>query len=159
MKRIFLMITGLFLIWGLIGCGKEESADIYGKYSFEEVTYLSPLSSSTADFLAEKMAGTEYTIERDMFKIGFADNAVEIPAPDYVPEEVPKSPGPLSDVCSFIGEELQCQYTIYTKDGAKTHWRLYASKDALWIASYADNTADGSEIIMGINKLFRNIKD
>jgi len=34
-----------------------------------------------------------------------------------------------------------------------TKWRSYVSSDCLWIGTYVDNTADGSEIIMDIYKL------
>ena len=139
----------------IVGCSNKDKQNFYGAYAFEKVSYLSGLSSSTVDYVDEKMAGTEYAIKADLFKIESADNTVEISSPNYVREEIPNDFSILSDVRGFIGNEAECQYTICKKDGSKTHLRLYVSSDSLWIASYADNTADGSEIIMYIYKLSR----
>jgi hypothetical protein len=45
------------------------------------------------------------------------------------------------------------RYTIYTGDNQKTGFRFYVLDNELWLASYADNTADGSEITKDIWKL------
>jgi hypothetical protein len=157
--KIKLMITlaSIILMSTFIGCtddrgnsisNKSENASFYGIYTFEEVSYLSALSSSTIDYKNQQMAGTKFTIEADLFKIESAENTYEIKSPNYVKEEIPKDFNSLSDVRSFIGNEVKYQYSIHP-----SHWRLYVSSDCLWIASYADNTADGSEIIMEIYKL------
>lgn len=151
MKRVVIV---LFLFVCLIGCSNNNDQDIYGTYTFKEVSYLSLLSSSTIDYINEHMAGTEYTIEAKLFKIkSSAENPVEISSPSYVKEDIPDDFTRLSDIHSFIGSEVKNQYTILNKYGSKTNLRLYTSSNCLWIASYADNTADGSEIIMYIYKL------
>ena len=149
MKRIGILI---FLLLILSGCS-NNSEQIFGTYVFKEVSYLSPLSSSTKDYIKEHMVGVEYTIEPELFKVKYAENSVEIISPSYVKENIPKDINKLSNIHSFIGNEVKNQYTILNKDGRKTHLRLYISSDCLWVASYADNTADGSEIIMYIYKL------
>jgi hypothetical protein len=157
MKKLIILIMSLTLSVSLIGCSSNDKHNFYGIYSFEEVSYLSGLSSSTIDYYADKMTGTKYTIEDNLFKIEYAgDDAVEISSPNYTKEEIPGDTDLFSDVRSFIGDEVEYQYTIYTEDGSKTGWRLYVSPENLWIASYVDNTVDGSEIIMDIMMLGSN---
>jgi hypothetical protein len=100
-------------------------------YKFEKVSYLSPLSSSTIDYINERMVGTKYIIEADLFKIESADNIVEISSPNYVKEEIQSDLSTLYDVHSLDGNEVECQYTICNKEGNKTNWRLYVSSDYL----------------------------
>ncbi len=45
------------------------------------------------------------------------------------------------------------RYTIDTKEGRKINFHLFAMDDQLWRSSYADNTADKSEITMDLWKL------
>ncbi len=150
MKKTFLIIAGLIILICFVGCSNNDKQDFYGVYTFNQVSYLSPLSSLTVDFLNKQMEGTKYTIKADLFKIETdrMDNSIEISNPNYVKEEIQKDVSPLFDIRSFIGNEVAYQYTIGT-----THMRLYVSSDCLQIASYADNTANGSEIIMYIYKL------
>ncbi|MDP4088791.1 MAG: hypothetical protein Q8930_05910 [Bacillota bacterium] len=159
MKKVLILIAG-FIALILFGvCSYNPKNDFYGTYNFEKVSFLSPLSSSTIDYANEKRKGTRYTIEADIFKIEAADHVVEINSPKYVKEEVhvdsSKAPdfSALSGTKALIENKIKYQYTIYNKDGGKTHWRLYYSSKGLWIASYVDNTADGSEIIMELCKL------
>jgi uncharacterized lipoprotein NlpE involved in copper resistance len=149
MKKIVILI---FLLLILSGCS-NNSEQFFGTYVFEEVSYLSPLSSSTEDYIKEQMSGVEYTISQDLFKIQYDENTMEIISPNYVRESIPQETTVLSNIHSFIGNEVKYQYTILDKDESKTHLRLYISSDYTWVASYADNTADGSEIIMHIYKL------
>ncbi|SHI46607.1 hypothetical protein [Lutispora thermophila] len=81
------------------------------------------------------------------------DGIVEIKSPDYVKEEVKGNLSALYDADAIDGNKVEWQYTICGKEGNKTYWRLYVSSGYLWIASYVDNTADGSEIIMSIYRL------
>jgi hypothetical protein len=155
-KVLFTVFSAIFTVI-LFGCaGSTENpisnesgiAALYGTYTFKEVSYLSGLSSSTVEHKNKQMTGTKYTIETDLFKIESKENTYEIKSPKYVKEEIPDDTKIFSDIRSFIGDDVECQYSIYP-----SHWRLYVSPDCLWIASYADNTADGSEIIMQIYKL------
>jgi len=153
-KRVFILIIGLISLLYLFGCSRgDEQNIIYGTFTFEKVNYLSPLSSSTKDYVNSQMEGTKYTIKEDLFKIESTEYTVEFSSPRYVKEEIPKDPSVLSDIGAFISEDVDHQYTIYDKDGNKTKWRLYVSSDYLWIGTYIDNTADGSEIIFDIYKL------
>lgn len=134
----------------IISSGEQT---IYGTYTFEEVSYLSPLSSSNKDYVNDQMKGTKYNIEEDLFKIESTSYTEEVSFPNYVKEEIPSDPSIFSDVYTFIGNDVDYQYTIYDKDGSRTKWRLYISSDSLWVGTYVDNTASGSEIIMNIYKL------
>lgn len=155
MKRVYVIITCLMLLVGLVGCGNNDKQDFYGRYTFEAVSYLSPLSSSTIGYLNKQMEGTIYTIKADLFKVESNNihKSVEISSPNYIKEEIPNNASKLSDIRSFIGKDVKYQYTI-----GMSHKRLYVSSDCLWIASYADNTADGSEIIMDLYKLSKIIE-
>lgn len=153
MKRVFILIAGLILLVFLAYYSNNDKQDFYGTYIFEKVSYLSPLSSSTTDYINKQMSGTKYTIKADLFKIESPNNTLEVSSPKYVKEKIQKDLPILSDVHTLIGKEFRYQYTIYNKDGNTTHWRLYISSDNVWIASYVDNTANGSEIIMRMDKL------
>jgi hypothetical protein len=153
-KRAFIIIIGLISLVYLSGCSIRDEHNIYGTYKFEKVSYLSPLSSSTIDFVNDQMEDTKYTIQADLFKIESKEYTVEFSSPKYVKEKVQKDSSVLSsDIDTLICSDVDYQYTIYDKDGNKAKWRLYVSSDCLWIAAYVDNTADGSEIIMYIYKL------
>ncbi|CAK7029576.1 hypothetical protein [Tissierella sp.] len=100
------------------------------------------------------MEDTKYTIQADLFKIQSTDYTVEFNSPKYVKEKIQNNTSVLSyDIDTLIGSDVDYQYTIYDKDGNKAKWRLYVSSDCLWIGTYVDNTANGSEIIMDIYKL------
>ena len=153
MKRTFILIICLISLVYLSTCSSSNKQSFYGTYSFEEVSYLSPLFIGAEDFINEHMEETKYTIEEDIFKIQFAFYIVEFSSPIYVREEIQNSTATLSDVNALIGNEVECQYSIYDNDGIKTKWRLFVSTGYLWVGSYVDNTTDGSEIIMDIYKL------
>ena len=94
-----------------------------------------------------------YTIKEDLFKVESTNRTIEFVSPKYIKEEISREASVLSDVYTFIGTDVDYQYTIYDEDGVKTNWRLYVSSDSIWIGTYVDNTADGSEIVMYICKL------
>ena len=144
MRRMLILTVGLMLLVFLAGCssGGEQN----GVYTFEVVSYLSPLSSATKDYVNSQMEETKYTIKEALFKIESTDYTVKFSSPKYVKEEISNESSVLADVYTFIGSDVDYQYTIYDKDGNKTKWRLYVSSDCLWIGSYVDNTPDGSEI-------------
>ncbi|AET67817.1 hypothetical protein Desor_2215 [Desulfosporosinus orientis DSM 765] len=155
MKKAFVVIAGLILLLSSVICSNNVKQDFYGIYAFEQVCYLSPFSSSTVWYLNKKMVGTKYTIKSDLFKIESNNiyNPIEISSPKYVKEEISTNVSKLADIGSFLGTKVECQYTLET-----IHMRLYVSSDYLWIASYADNTDDGLEIIMYIYKLSKTIE-
>ncbi len=152
MKNLFILIIILVSLVFLFGCSSSDQS-IYGTYTFDEVSYLSALSSSTKDYVNSQRKGTKYIITEDLFKIDSTDYTFELSSPEYVKEEIPSDPSILSDVHTFIGNYVDYQYTIFDNDGSRTKWRLYVSSDNLWICTYIDNTADGSEVIMDIYKL------
>ena len=119
------------------------------------MSYLSPLSSLTINAKNTQMIGTKYTINASIFEIESANDTFTVLSPRYVKEAVPKDLTIFADVRSFIDKDDQYQYNIYQENASKTHLRLYLYDDAILIASYADNTADGSEIIMSICKIVK----
>jgi len=82
MKRVYLFFICFISLIFLSCCSTSDRHNFYGKYKFEKVSYLSPLSSSTIDYVNKRMAGTTYIIEEDLFKIEFADSTVEISSPN-----------------------------------------------------------------------------
>jgi hypothetical protein len=153
MKKVLIIVIGLIFIFCAACSRDSEEKGFYGTYTFEEVSYLSPLSSSTVGYVNKKMAGTKYIIEADVFKVEGPGSTIEIKSPGYIKEELSDIVNFVGDVYTAIDDDVKHQYTIYKKDGSKTYLRLYVSSDKLWIASYVDNTANGSEIIMYIYKL------
>ncbi|MDR7855372.1 hypothetical protein [Tissierella sp.] len=153
MKRVLMLTVGLVLLVFLVVCSSESEKNIYDVYTFDEVSYLSPLSSSTKDYVNSQMEETIYAIKEDLFKIESTEYTVEFTSPKYVKEEISKESSLLSDVYTFIGSDVDYQYSIYDNDGNKSKWRLYVSSDSLWIATYNDSTANGSEVIMYIYRL------
>ncbi len=153
-KKLLAVAAGLLLVVGLASCSAK--ADIYGTYTFDKVSFISPVSSLTADYLNEKLQGTEFSIEQDEFSIAFADAQIKIASPTYTKEEIPTDQDVLSDASCVIGNEIEYQYTIYNEDGDFTGWRLYASKDTLWISSYVEDFSERGEITLFIYKLKPN---
>jgi hypothetical protein len=155
MKRVVLLIVGfvsiIFLIF-LSYNGNAEKQNFYGTYTFDELIYLTGLSSSSLDYANKTMADTKYTIEADLFKIEGKDINVEISSPSYVKEDVQFDSSPLFDDRILQDNGFKYQYDIKDKDGNKTKWRLYVSRECLFIASY-HNSAFGSEVIWEIAKL------
>jgi hypothetical protein len=151
MKKVFILIFGITLIGCLSWYNNNNKQDFYDIYTFEKVSYLSPLSSSSIDYVNSRMAGAKYTIKANLFKIESEYYTIEISSPNYLKQEV--SENLLYDVHTLDSNGVNYQYTIYDKERNKTNWRLYVSSDSLWIASYVDNTANNTEIIMDIFKL------
>jgi hypothetical protein len=131
---------------------------ILGEYEFDNIIYLSPLSSSTIDYMEESMKGTEYIISKDTFEITSSVNSYIILEPIYEKKEMKEEM-----IRAFSNAELETialdaykekyQYSIYDKDNNKINFYLYAMDGELWLASYVDNTANNAEIIMYIYKL------
>lgn len=61
-------------------------------------------------------------------------------------EKVKFDSSSLIDAHTLQGNEVKYQYAINNENGNKTHLELYVS-------SYVDNTANGSQIIMSIYKV------
>lgn len=156
-RKLVSLVFGFLLIGFLFGCG--SSTDVLSKhtYTFEKVSYLSPLSSSTVDYLSQGMAGMKCTITADSFKLEAMPSSIQIETPRYEKEALSysDSPYPMVDIRSILSKEVKHQYTILDQQGRKTYWRLYFSSKLLWVAQYNDNTADGSEIIMSIYQYSR----
>lgn len=150
MKKGVLLLSIIITVIFLTGCGQKS--DYYGTYIFESVDYQSPVLSSTADYIEEIMRGTKYTVTEKEFKIESPELTEEFKSPKYIKGELPANPGPFADVYSFLGDEVKWQIDILTEEGEKTRYRLYASKDSLWVSFY-NNTPDGTEIIMYIYKI------
>lgn len=156
MKRILLLITAfasiIFIIF-LFCNGNADKQNFHGTYTFDELVYLTGLSSSTVDYANKTRADTKYTIEAELFKIESNYINIEVSNPDYVNEDVQ-----FDSFLLLFNEHIiqdygfKYQYDIKDKDGNKINWKLYISPEHLFIASY-HNSPNGSEIIWEIAKL------
>ena len=157
MKRVVLLMVGfvsiiflIFLSWN----GDADTQDFYGTYTFDELIYLTALSSSSLDYANKTMVDTKYTIEADLFKIEGRDSNVEISSPSYAKEDVQFDISPLFDDHILQDHGIKYQYDVMDKDGNNTNWKLYVSPEGLFVASY-HNSSYGSEVIWEIAKLYK----
>ena len=157
MKRVVLLMVGfvsiiflIFLSWN----GDADAQDFYGTYTFDELIYLTALSSSSLDYANKTMVDTKYTIEADLFKIEGRDSNVEISSPSYAKEDVQFDISPLFDDHILQDHGIKYQYDVMDKDGNNTNWKLYVSPEGLFVASY-HNSSYGSEVIWEIAKLYK----
>jgi hypothetical protein len=132
---------------------------ILGNYEFEDIIYISSLSSSTADYIKEQMIGTKYTINKDSFEISSneIENEFKISNPEYTKEEIDDDMeqtfnNAVLDAVSISGYTKKYKYSIHTNKNEKVNYSLYSMDDELWIASYS-NTANDNTYIMYIFKL------
>jgi hypothetical protein len=155
-KNIFLLALIFLFPNSLLGCSNDMK--ISGKYKFDEIIYLSYLSSSTKDYINKNMEGTVYTINKDSFEIVSSENHYEISKPIYKRKKMDDDliqvfNDSILGTLSISEYKEKYQYSIYNKQNKKMNFYLYSMDDELWIASYTDNTTNNAEIIMSIYKL------
>ena len=128
-------------------------------FEFEKLLYLSPLSSSTFDYAESGMKGSICIVSNELFKIDYSnEDDYEIQNPNYTEEKMTDDmtqafeESTMSKV-SISEYREKYRYTIYTEEDIKINYYLYVLDGQLWLSSYADNTADKSEIAMYIWKL------
>jgi hypothetical protein len=130
-----------------------------GSFEFDQLLYLSPLSSSTFDYAESQMNGTKFKISDDLFEIDYPNwDDFRIRRPVYAREAMTDDmirtfENSMKGKVSISEYTRKYRYTIYMNGDHKTNYRLYALDDELWLSSYADNTADKSEIVMNLWKL------
>lgn len=151
MKKI-LLLSALSLMILMVGCSDGKD-NIYGEYKLDEVSFLSPLSSSTKDSVKERMKDSTYIIQEDLFKVQSTELPVEVISPKYVKEEVDTESLAMFDTDFFRKNRIKAQYTIYDQDGIKIKSILYVSSDELWIATNINVAPNGQLVIFYIFKL------
>ena len=128
-------------------------SDFYGNYIFEEVSVVSPLSSSTFDGKNEQKEGNTYIFSENLFEISGKDFEFSVLNPKYEACGLPEEDDVINKGVNQIAAiyRIDAQYRILTEDGEQTHLKVYISSvypDRIWIADYNDNTADGTEILV-----------
>lgn len=152
MKRILLFsVLSLFIL--TVGCSSDGKDNIYGEYKLEEVSFLSPLSSSTKDSVKERMKDSTYIIQEDLFKVQSTELPIEIISPKYVKEEVDTESLAMFDTDFFRKNRIKAQYSIYDQNGDKTKSLLFVSPNGLWIATNNTVAPNGQLVIFYIFKL------
>lgn len=152
MKKILLFsVLSLFIL--TVGCSSDGKDNIYGEYKLEEVSFLSPLSSSTKDSVKERMKDSTYIIQEDLFKVQSTELPIEVISPKYVKEEVDTESLAMFDTDFFRKNRIKAQYSIYDHDGNKIKSILYVSSDDLWIATNINVAPNGKLVIFYIFKL------
>ena len=158
MKKIILLTIIVLTTFSYIGCSNNRDLGISGEFQFEKVVYLSPLSSSTIDYEEKQMEGTIYKINRDNFEIVSSVNQYKISDPIYEKIKMDNVLVQTFNYAVFNSVDIskykeKYQYIIYTSENQKANFYLYSMDDELWIAAYADNTANKTDIIMNIYKI------
>jgi Antirepressor regulating drug resistance, predicted signal transduction N-terminal membrane component len=149
--------------WGQSSVSRDpyfgNSQWVEGTYRFDCLAYLSQLSSSSFDYAENAMKGALFIIGTDRFEIDYPDKD------DYVLKNPVYKMTQMTDdmVRSFEKStmnqvsiskyKVKYRYDIYTNDNKKTNFSFYLMDHELWLVSYSDNTADGSEVTMFIWKL------
>jgi beta-lactamase regulating signal transducer with metallopeptidase domain len=138
--------------------GENERTE--ATYGFEKLLYLSPLSSSMFEFAENRMKEAQCSIGADHFSI---DNPkekehYEVTNPIYVKSELTEKMAADFEESTFgkisvADYSVKQRYKIRTEGNKNTNYCLYVMDNELWLASYTDNTADGSEITMALWKL------
>lgn len=137
-----------------------ESQWAEATYRFEKLLYLSPLSSATFDYAESRMKDAQCIIGTDQFSIDSPnqDNHYEIANPIYVKSEFTEQMAADFEKSTFQKLSIdnykeKYRYNIFTGDNKNTNYCFYVMDNEVWLASYVDNTADGSEITMMLWKL------
>jgi len=152
MKKILLFsVLSLFIV--MVGCNSNGKNDIYGEYTFEEVSYLSPISSMLKDTLKENMKDGKYIIQKDLYKVQSSELNIEIVSPKYVKEEIDMDSLIIFETDFFRMNNIKSRYYIYDKDGNKTNSVLFVSPNDLWISTRTNLTPDGQLIVFNMIKL------
>jgi len=155
MKKILLCsVLSFFII--LVGCSSEQKNNIYGEYIFEEVSYLSLLSSSSKDGIKEMMKDSTYNIQEDLYKVQSSELNIEVVSPKYVKEEIDPDSFALFDSDYFRLSNIKSQYSIYDQDGNKTSSILFVSSNDMWITTNAHVAPNGQLVIFSIIKLSKS---
>jgi len=137
MKRIFIFIMTILVVFSLTGCSSIK--DVSGIYEFAELIYMSLISSATPDYIESRMAGTKYIIDQDVFEIDSPYDDYKITQPIYVKEKMD------TDMVkgfndSFLDSRLgyeygaasiseyknKYRYTLYISEDEKSHFYLYS---------------------------------
>lgn len=132
-------------------------------YTFDKLIYLSLLSSRSFDYAEKQMSGIKCTVNNELFEIDYPaaysmNSNYSVSQPVYQKEKMDLEMAKAFEE-STMGKvsisdfKEKYRYTIYTKDKVKTNFHLYVLDDQVWLSSFADNTADGSEITMYLCKL------
>lgn len=152
MKKIFIFsVLSLFIL--TVGCSSDGKDNIYGEYIFEEVSYLSPLSSSTKDSLNERMKDSTYLIHEDLYKVQTSELTIEVNSPKYVKEKIDMESLTLFNTDFFKKNNIKSQYSIYDQDGNKTNSILYVSSNDMWISTNTNVAPNGQLMIFYIFKI------
>ncbi|QOX64983.1 M56 family metallopeptidase [Anoxybacterium hadale] len=129
-------------------------------YRFDKILYLSPLSSATLDYAENRMKEAQCIIGTERFSIDNPNenNHYEIASPIYIKSEFTEQMTADFEKSTFQKISIKkykekYRYNVFTGDHKNTNYCFYLMDNELWLASYADNTADGSEIIMTLWKL------
>lgn len=155
MKKILLFsVLSLFIM--MVGCSNDGKDNIYGEYIFEEVSYLSPISSSLKESLNERMKNSTYTIQEDLYKVQSSEVNIEVISPKYVQEKIDADSLALFDTNFFRMNNIQSQYSIYDQDGNRTNSMLFVSPNDIWIATNTSVAPNGQLMIFYIFNLSNN---
>ena len=155
-KRVIGFLIGILLLFTVISGFADNGSDVYGNYEYQDLIFLSLLSSSTWDYHQEQMQHTRVTIECDLFSV--ADGSFRIVNPTYEKHEMDRAQMDAFKRALWMTDESvpispDFRYVVLDADGNKAGYYLYASGSSLWVAKYVDNTNDNQDVITYIYSL------
>ena len=143
--KAFRVLSAL-LVFALLLCGcmkrsrpPEREKNLSSTYVFSEVSYLSPLSSSTWEYRQAVMSGTIYTITADTFSWQNRRESRSISVLQYVKEPASQ------EARNLLGVRELEQYTLYA-EGGPAYLRLYIAGEKVWVSSYIIAPGNGEDL-------------
>lgn len=154
MKRVLKIAIVMVIFIYIFSLRGASTDNLFGIYTFDTVSSLSPLSSYTKDYINEKMEGAQFVFQEDLFIVQTLTDSVEIKSPKYKKKAIDDNAEVFQKTSS--DEAVKHQYIIYDKDGDRTNWRIYTSKKDVWISLIVDNTANNQELMIYRYKLIKS---
>ena len=155
-KSVIGFLISVLLIFTTLSGVADGGSDIYGNYEYQNLFFLSLLSSSTWDYHQEQMQHTRVTIECDLFSV--ADGNFRVIDPVYEKQEMDPSQMDAFKRAIWTTDDNvpifpDFRYMVLDAIGNKVGYYLYTSGNTLWIAKYVDNTNQNQDVITYIYSL------
>lgn len=151
---IFLLLA---IVFSLSACKTDKATlqDRYGEYGFSDLVAVSALSSMSADGMRLQKQDAACTLKSDLFELKLPFRTIRIERPVYEPAVLPADDTILvlinSEEIQTVIKSFDAAYYVINDEGDKIGFKIYLSSrhpDKIWIADFADNTADHSDIIV-----------
>ncbi|BCN29481.1 hypothetical protein [Anaeromicropila herbilytica] len=158
MKKKFLYVFLIVFSVILLVCSRSYSSPILGVYTFDKVVYFPPFSSSSLDYIENRMKDTKCTIHKDIFRIDSSKEHVKLDHPSYEKKKMDKEMIHSLNKATFqllsLSDYKNCyKYSISNNKKQKANYCLYVMDNELWLASFIKKPSIDSDIMLNIYKL------